>query len=236
MILKKVFIVFIGLSFLTSSSSLRSQSNKEDFVNQKVKNLTAFGKTYGYIRLFYPNTQTQKFDWEAFLVYGIKKVKNLKSDLELKDTLSNLFSSIAPHVVFSENENNTCNIKPIFQGDSITFWQHSSMSIGESIPAKKDGIDLKILVTTPFDSTKVIKKNNPLLKSEVQFDYIDYYNINTLFYPENFRYAYDSKINNKYIIRKQPNALQHFSSELINDLWVTIPIALNYEEAEHLQY
>lgn len=232
--IQKVFAIFIVLTLSFGFYDLKAQSTIADNSNQEVKNLSAFAKSYGYIRFFYPNTQTEDFNWEAFLVYGTLKVKNLKTDEELMSVLSDLFSPIAPYAVFGNKENTKFKVKPISNGDSITFWQHRSISITENMGAKMGGDDIKILVTTAFDSSKVIEPNNPFLQDKVQFQHVDYSNKNQLYYPDNYLYSYDPKINNKYILKKQPDPSQPFSSKLANNIWITMPIVLSNQEAEHL--
>ncbi len=228
---QKILIVLILLGSSHGIYKLNAQTKIENDFNREVKNLTAFAKSYGYIRFFYPNTQTEDFNWDAFLVYGVQQVRQLKTDEELKTTLSVLFSGIAPHAVFSDSEKTNLNLKSISQGDSITFWQHSSFSIGENMGAKSEGNDLKILVTSEFDSSKVIPANSPFLKDEVQFEFISYLNFNKYYYPDNFR---PSELNQAYVLDKQPNPSLPISSKLADNLWVTMPIALDHQEAKHL--
>lgn len=231
--MKKVFVVFIIFNLLVTSLELNAQSNTNNVYSQEVKNLEAFAKSYGYIRFFYPNTLTKDFNWDAFLVYGIQKVKDVKTDNQLKIVLSNLFSPIAPYVIFDNKESSPLKVKSISDGDNITFWQHSSLSIGENMGAKSGGYDIKILVTTTFDSSKIIKPNSPFLQDKVQFEHINYSNSNKYYFPDNYPHKYDPEINNKHILKKQPNPSQPFSSKLSNNLWITMPIVLDYQEAKH---
>lgn len=229
-----VFIIFMVLNLSLGFYKLKAQSNIEDTYNQEVKNLSAFAKSYGYVRFFYPNVTTKDFNWEAFLIYGIQKVKSLKTDNELKTVLSDLFSTIAPYTIFSNKENTALTIKPISSGDSITFWQHSSLSIGENSGVKSEGNNIKILVTTAFDSGKIIEPNSLFLQDKVQFEHINYFNSNIYYSPDNYRYSDNSEMNNKYILKKQPDPSLPFSSGLNSNLWITMPVALYNQEAKHI--
>ncbi len=233
-LIPSVFAIFAMLTLTFGFLQLNAQSNLENTSNQEVKNLSAFAKSFGYVRFFYPNARTEDFNWDAFLVYGIQQVKSPKSDNELQSVLSDLFSPIAPYAIFSNDENTPLKVNPISQGDSIRFWQHCAFSIGENSGAKFEGNDIKILVSTAFDSSKMIKPNNPLLQDQVQFDQINYFNSNKYYYPENFRHHYNPEIKNEYILEKQPNPSQSFSSKLANNLWIKMPIVLDHREAEHL--
>jgi len=231
---QKAFAILILLNLCFGFQKLKAQTNAKDTYSQEIKNLSAFAKSYGYIRFFYPNTQTEDFNWDAFLVYGTQQVRNLKTDSGLKSVLSDLFSPIAPYAIFSNDKNEALKVKPITQGDSITFWQHSSFSIGETMGAKSSGSFIKLLVTTAFDSTRVIQPDNHLLRDEVQFEHINYGNDARFHYPDNFRNYYNQEAGVKYILGKQPNPNSPLSSKLITDLWITMPIALSAQESKHL--
>lgn len=226
-----ILFVVILLGSFVESFNLQAQPKMQKNASREVKNLTVFAKSYGYIRFFYPNIQTENFNWNAFLMYGVQQVRNLKTDEELKGKLSDLFASIAPYTMFSNYEKRDLKLKSISQGDSITFWQHSSFSIGENLGVKSEGNDLKILVTTEFDSTKTIQVNSPFLKDDVQFEFIDYLNFNKYFYPENFR---PLKLSTEIILEKHPDPSETFSYKLTDNLWITMPIVLSNQEAKHL--
>lgn len=49
---QKVLAIFIVLNLSFGFHKLKAQSNIEDTYNQEVKNLSAFAKSYGYIRFF----------------------------------------------------------------------------------------------------------------------------------------------------------------------------------------
>ncbi len=229
----KVFSILILITLFNGFQNVDAQSNNEEVYIQEVKNLMAFAKSYGYVRFFYPNEQTRDFNWDAFLVYGTKKVRNLESDEELKNTLEELFLPIASYAVFSKKENAELNIKPIAQGDSISFWQHSSFSLGENMNAKSGGSFIKLLVTTEFDSSRVIQPDSPFIVDEVQYGHIDYRNDARFYYPDNFRDYYNQEAGVKQILGKQPDPSEPFSSELIDNLWITMSVVLSKQEGLH---
>ncbi len=224
----KVIAILLLLNLSGGFQEISAQANPD----QEVKNLAAFAKAYGYVRFFYPNAQTRDFNWDAFLVYGVEQVRDLKTTDELKAGLSDLFSHIAPYASFTAVENSTLEVRQIFQGDSITFWQHAAFSIGENMGAKSDGNNIRVLVTAAHDSTKIIQADSPLLADRVQPEFVAYSNFNKYYYPDNFR---PRPYGNRYVLDIQPNPSVPFSSKLIDDLWITMPIALDREEAKHLR-
>lgn len=102
---------------------------------QKVKNLEAFAKVYGYVKYFHPSDEATKFDWLKFSAYGAKEIENCRTNQQLVNTLTKLFRPIAPSVKFIES-----NTKPVFNlnaiipsnltGYKLTYWQHLGLGTG----------------------------------------------------------------------------------------------------------
>ena len=73
-------------------------------VNRKVENLTAFSRVYGYVKYFHPSDESRQIDWDKLAVLGANKVKEAKTDEELRNSLEALFLPIAPTIAFTETE------------------------------------------------------------------------------------------------------------------------------------
>ncbi|WP_103019427.1 S41 family peptidase [Salinibacter altiplanensis] len=65
---------------------------------EQVENVRAFAKLYGYVRYFHPSDAAAETDWDAFAIYGARKVKNASSQAELRSDLKALFKPIAPTI------------------------------------------------------------------------------------------------------------------------------------------
>lgn len=112
-----------------------SCTNKNKY-DREIKNIKAFTKCYDYARWFNPSDESVDIDWDKFLLYGIDKVINLKSEDSLKLVLNDLFKPIVPAVSIS-NLNFKYDIKKF---DSIlknkklrpTYWQHYGADLGLS--------------------------------------------------------------------------------------------------------
>jgi len=93
----KFLLLFIFLLiYFSLSSGFRNQIDE-----QKMKNLVAFTKLYGYIKYFHPSDEAYEVDWNKFAIYGVQKVENAKNSDELIDILNDLFLPIAPSVQIS---------------------------------------------------------------------------------------------------------------------------------------
>lgn len=75
-------------------------SNGKDIHNQQIINLVAFSKSYGYIRYFHPSNESNKIDWDKFLLYGIPTIVYCKNNDELRDSLIQLFRPISDRASF----------------------------------------------------------------------------------------------------------------------------------------
>ncbi|QES90810.1 S41 family peptidase [Rhizosphaericola mali] len=101
---------------------------------QEIRNVEAFTKLYGYIRYFHPSDEAASLNWDKFAIYGISKVKNVTSDVELKKTLYELFKPIAPSIRIAKS--------PKFDIQTITpkdkninkniFWFHQGVGINNT--------------------------------------------------------------------------------------------------------
>lgn len=83
-------------------------------VEQKVKNLTAFSRIYGYVKYFHPSDEVQKIDWDKMAILGVKRVKNASSDEILKNELEKLFLPIAPTITFTLSEPSDNSFLPTY--------------------------------------------------------------------------------------------------------------------------
>lgn len=100
---------------------------------QQINNLKAFSRLYGYIKYFHPSDEVSEIDWDKFAVYGVEKIKTVKNDEELKNTLKELFLPIAPTAqIYSANEKPK-DISEYFPKDTtglkVVAWQHMGVGI-----------------------------------------------------------------------------------------------------------
>jgi hypothetical protein len=123
--MKTILIIVVVFGILVSCTSQE----------QKIKNLEAFAKVYGYIKYFHPSDETTKIDWVKFSAYGAEKVENCITKQQLASTLTELFSPMAPSVRFVvSNTKPTYDLSGIIpqntSGYKLTYWQHFGVSTG----------------------------------------------------------------------------------------------------------
>ncbi|MDO4726051.1 MAG: S41 family peptidase [Porphyromonadaceae bacterium] len=101
--------ILIGVVFLifsikcTYSKEIEEVWQTKALDTERVKNISALSKTYGYIRYFYPSDNLRKFDWYRFLILGLGKIETAATTEELKTRLYELFHPICPQIEFVES-------------------------------------------------------------------------------------------------------------------------------------
>src|SRR6056297_1710116 len=98
-LLCKSFLLIL-FSLLIGSSNHKSSSVHE----REIENFISFSKVYGYIKYFHPSDEAQEVDWDKMAIFGVDKVRNARSNEELRIVLEDFFSTVAPTVTFTENK------------------------------------------------------------------------------------------------------------------------------------
>lgn len=103
--MKQITIILLCVFFFPfhnlSGQEIRQWETKElsDLDKEKIVSLA---NLYGYIRYFYPNEDSETFDWYRFLSYSLTQLENCKSRSEISATLDQLFSPICPHLSINQ--------------------------------------------------------------------------------------------------------------------------------------
>jgi hypothetical protein len=137
-----IFFIFCLISCHNDDSS---QVN-----DRRIQNLRAIAKLYGYIKYFHPSDEASLIDWDAFAVYGVGKVKQVKNTRELKARLEELFLPIAPTIqVYFSGEKPDDPLKYLLKdttGLKVVAWQHKGvgfrkmMSVYASIRLNRENV------------------------------------------------------------------------------------------------
>lgn len=142
--MKPNFILTVLL--ISFSVACQKESNSEN-TQSKVQNLESFARLYGYARWFHPSDEAQEIDWDKFAVLGIKKVENIRSTAELRDTLFRLFSPIVQGLqIYETQKPEVFDLKVLHSPDpkaKPVTWQHygvylkGDLNMYESLRANK---------------------------------------------------------------------------------------------------
>ncbi|MBN2135843.1 MAG: hypothetical protein JW737_08945 [Acidobacteria bacterium] len=128
---KRIFL--LGFIILFVFTSLNLSAEKVD--NQKLQNLEAFAKLYGYVRFFHPSDNAADVNWNKFAILGAAEVTKAKNTDELKIILQKLFIPIAPTIQIFK----TGAEKPVppknpesTEGLNLIAWQHRGVELSSN--------------------------------------------------------------------------------------------------------
>jgi hypothetical protein len=127
--------ISIALGQIRKPISAPDSIISSESLEQKIKNLEAFAKVYGYVKYFHPGDETTRVDWMKFSAYGAKVVENCRSNQQLADSLLKLFSPMAPSVRFVLSKGKPAFatkeiIPPKSSTYNLTWWQHFGVGTG----------------------------------------------------------------------------------------------------------
>lgn len=128
--MKMFRLISLLIALVAFTGCLKEESAEE--------NLMTFAKVYGYIKYFHPSDEATQIFWKKLSIYGAAQISKCKSKTEIVNTLSDIFTPIAPSIIFSTDKTDCIidagNYAPAdTSGCRITFWQHHGVSIGMSM-------------------------------------------------------------------------------------------------------
>ncbi|MGF1669127.1 MAG: hypothetical protein ACFCU6_01660, partial [Balneolaceae bacterium] len=126
------FSVCVILFLLLNTYKLYGIQDEICSVSQETENLEAFSKLYGYIKYFHPSDEAYSLDWDDFAVYGVERIRSVRTKEGLKSVFEELFKPIAPAIEFSLNKPEKDNFMKSYlksldrdtTGLTSVAWQH----------------------------------------------------------------------------------------------------------------
>jgi C-terminal processing protease CtpA/Prc len=119
--------VLIALSGVAVGAGLTTE--------QRVENLTAFAKLYGYVRFFHPSDEASRIDQDRLAIYGAQQVWRLNDRAHLKPVLEAMFRPIAPTLQVYHN-GDIPSLVPCpsdTAGMEVVAWQHHGAGMGNQL-------------------------------------------------------------------------------------------------------
>lgn len=99
---------------------------------QRVDNLVAFCKLYGYVRFFHPIKETTKIDWDKFAIYGVEQVIDAPNSQVLRERLIALFHPIAPTLRIVSDPDFNYNYGEQNKEEELFYMKHNGVGINET--------------------------------------------------------------------------------------------------------
>lgn len=120
----KIFVLTL-ISIVIAGTYARCQTT------EKIENLKAFSRAYGYVKYFHPSVEADKIDWDKFAIYGSQKIIECTDKKQFISTLNNLFQPIAPTAKFFDAKRRVkFNIKTITPKDTSGYKALNAQYLG----------------------------------------------------------------------------------------------------------
>ncbi len=102
----------------------------------QIEYLASFAKLYGYIKYFHPSDEAAEADWDQLCIQGVEKILVCKNQMALRDSLTAIFSPLAPSIQIVLDSTSTYDLQQITPRDTAdyvtTYWQHQGLGFGMS--------------------------------------------------------------------------------------------------------
>ena len=164
-IMKNTFVIFIAFGIFSC------MPNTETNESEKIENIRAFTKVYGYVKYFHPSDEASQIDWEKFSIYGVKEIQKCNTTAEVIETLNRLFIPIAPSINFSNPKNKVAFNLKVITPENLNeykpiFWQHHGVGkdmnnpggLYTSIRVNRDSTENNQLFSIEPDVGEIIEK------------------------------------------------------------------------------
>lgn len=114
-----------------STTGSTAGSTAGSTTDQRLINLRAFARLYGYIKYFHPSDEASDIDWNRFAMYGAGRVLQAKDSAQLASSLDELFAPIAPTVQVLEGDARPAEVAALApastDGLTTVAWQHQGL-------------------------------------------------------------------------------------------------------------
>lgn len=134
-------ILSLALSIILITTIFCSKQDSSQNEDQWLQGLRAFAKLYGYVKYFHPSDEASQIDWDAFAIYGVRRVLKVKNDDELKKVLNELYMPVAPTGEIYSTDEILVDPSQSFPEDTedlkVVTWQHLGVWLGNAFAPYK---------------------------------------------------------------------------------------------------
>jgi C-terminal processing protease CtpA/Prc len=122
-----------------ATSASETPANEPAAPDEKIQNLRAFARLYGYVRYFHPSDAAAEANWEKVAVHGVRQVTDAGSRAELRSALDSLITPIAPTVKLYETGEQPPSPAGVLTptdttGLNLVAWQHKGLGLANRGP------------------------------------------------------------------------------------------------------
>ncbi|MEM6379574.1 MAG: hypothetical protein AAF705_15315, partial [Bacteroidota bacterium] len=112
------------ISYLVCLILLVTTCRKENKSSANIEEFLSLGKTYGYLKYFYPGDECAALDWDKFGIYAAEQIDQ---GANLKETLEAIYAPLVMDLKFYETSTFSEDIRTqtsMLDTSQIIYWQH----------------------------------------------------------------------------------------------------------------
>ncbi len=118
--------VFVSLLMCNAEASAAT----DELSDLQIEKLTAFARTYGYVRFFHPSDQASLLDWNQMAVFGANEVLNSPESESTDQVLTRIFGPVVVDLEFYRGDQKARPETKKVSARKILAWQHAGVGIG----------------------------------------------------------------------------------------------------------
>ena len=104
----------------------------DDLSHVQLEKLTAFARTYGYVRFFHPSDQASLLDWDQMALFGANEVLNSPESESVETLLTRIFGRVVVDLEFYRGDQKPRPETKQVGAEEILAWQHAGVGIGRN--------------------------------------------------------------------------------------------------------
>ncbi|MGI9518792.1 MAG: S41 family peptidase [Pirellulaceae bacterium] len=132
-ILMQQFLLVLAALFCIASQATaiqeESASSKTRDTKQQEK-LTAFAKTFGYVRYFHPSDQAALVDWDKMAIFGVQQILESPDTEPTEEALRKIFGPLVVDLEFYRGEKKPEPELVELPIGEVLAWQHVGVGVG----------------------------------------------------------------------------------------------------------
>ncbi|MEL6562300.1 MAG: S41 family peptidase [Bacteroidota bacterium] len=127
--IRSICSIVLIILFAIPSKSQRNNQKPQEVSEDVIERLQTFAKLYGSVKYFHPSDEAAELDWDAFAIYGAKRIIESGASTDFISLLEELFDPIAPTMEIIQSKS-VSKSKIFFskdnyeEGSNIVRWIH----------------------------------------------------------------------------------------------------------------
>lgn len=151
----------------------RSTAAADELSSLQINKLTAFARTYGYVRFFHPSDQASLLDWNRMALFGANEILNSPESESVDQVLTKIFDPVVIDLEFYSGEQKPRPETKKVPVRNVLAWQHAGVGIGRNRlyrSARTNRITIEpVGEIAPFGNVLQVKDASELRGKQIRF-------------------------------------------------------------------